>query len=244
MLWRAHHATLIFAHEGAVMQDSQTQKSFFWSYSSLSQFETCPKQWYHVRWARDVVDTPHEANAWGNEAHKHLELAIKGEADVPDSLATLRPVVAQLRAIPGIEAEREYALTEDFKPCKWRSRDAWLRAKIDVYARQGSHALLLDWKFGKRRPGSDQLRLSAAVVMTMDKDIKTVDTGYVWFKDGGKVDSERVESGQLMELWGGFLGRVGRMKAAVAEGVFQPIPSGLCRGWCPVGKERCTFCEG
>lgn len=219
-----------------------TEKPFSWSYSSLTQFETCPLQWWHVRWKRDVVDTPHAAAAWGSEAHTYLERALKGEAEVPESLASLKPTVARLRALPGIAAERECALTEDFKPCRWRSRAAWLRAKIDVYARNNDHALLLDWKFGKRRPGSDQLRLSAAIVMTLDRSIKTVDTGFVWVKDGCSVESEHVKASQLTELWSGFLGRVGRMRVAVKEGVFQPKPSGLCRGWCPVGHERCSFC--
>lgn len=214
-----------------------------WSYSSLTAFEQCPKRYYHTRVKKDVPDPPGEAAKWGTEVHKHLELRVTEQKPLPDSLQYLEPMMAKILATPSDEiyAEKQYCFDADFSPVTWFSKEAWCRSVIDLEVRKGDRALILDHKTGKRKPDSDQLRLFAAVKMTADKTINKVTTGFLWLKDN-KIDKETYTRDDVAGIWQDYLARVARLEAAMLNDKWVPKPSGLCKAWCPVGKNRCSYC--
>lgn len=220
-------------------------KPIAWSYSALSKFETCPYQFYRVKVAKDVKDSMNEAALWGNRLHKAIEDHITGKKEMPKEFHKYRRYADRLIATDSgmVKAEQQLAITPRFKPVSWFGKDVWCRGIIDaaVFNKSGTHALLLDWKTGKRKPDSDQLALFAGLAFIHYPQLKTATTGFVWFKDG-KVDKEQYHRTDQKDIWREFLPRVKRIEDAHAQNKWPCKPSGLCRGWCPV--KDCDFYEG
>lgn len=211
-----------------------------WSFSSLTKFETCPLQFYHVRVARDIVEPEGEAAKWGSRVHKHLEERVRDGVPLPDEINYLEPVVTRIATTPhdSIHVERRYALDENLTSIDWNSPVAWVRAIVDLELRGRRGVVAFDWKTGKRKPGSDQLMLSAAIIMQESPEINTVATGFLWLKES-KVDKEVFHREDLPRIWEGFIMRVERLNNAYAKDRWVAKPSGLCNGWCAV--KQCEF---
>lgn len=212
-----------------------------WSWSSLNAFETCPKQYYHVKIAKDVQEVKHEATLWGSEVHKHLENRARDGAPLPEPLQKYEPLVAKFDAAgDGKLVEKQMAVTSGFKPTEWFAKDVWCRGIVDIGAVQKAKATLLDWKTGKRKPAVGQLKLFAVLAFSHFPDVAVISTGFVWLKEN-KIDKETFKREDAPMIWGEFAPRIVRMKRAFEEGKFPPKPSGLCNGWCPVPHSVCSF---
>ncbi len=210
-----------------------------WSYSSLTSFETCAKRYFHIKVAKDVVEEKHEATTWGTTVHEHLENRALHGTPLPEALSSYEQVLSAVVNIPGeLLVEKELAITSGFQPCEWGADDAWCRGIIDIGKLSGKVAVLLDWKTGKRKPASDQLKLFAAMVFCHYPEIDEARTGFIWMKEG-KVDKETFRRDQLQSIMMEFAPRVARLHRAYNTASFQPKPSGLCSKWCPVPKSSC-----
>lgn len=213
-----------------------------WSYSSLQAFETCPWRWKLTKWTKQVTEPQTGATVEGNKVHKALELHLKGTQALPVSYQHLLPLVERIKASPGkIEAERKIALRADFTECGYFDKDTWYRGVFDVRVLQPASATILDWKTGKRKFDTDQLKLFAATEFKLNPRAEEVHTGYVWLKER-KLDKESFTRDQAPEIWQEFAQRVGRMEHAIKTDNFPKRPSGLCREWCPVGQKLCEHC--
>lgn len=216
-------------------------KSVSWSYSSLSLFESCAKRYYHLKVAKDVVEVPIEAAAWGTEVHGHLENRVRSGTPLPESIEYMEHIVRPIVDHEGEKlVEHKLTINSNLSPTGWVASDAWCRAIIDVGVLTGNKALLLDWKTGKRKPESTQLMLSAGLAFAHFPNVDTVRTAFVWLKTG-QVDSKTYTRDEAPVIWREFVPRVQRLERAFREGNFKPKPSGLCRNWCPVPKHLCTF---
>lgn len=159
-----------------------------WSYSSLTSYETCPKRYFHIKVAKDVVDVPGEAARWGSTVHKHLEDRVRDGTPLPASISSYEPLVAKIANSPNEKLiECEMAVTRDLKPTEWTAPDAWCRGIVDVGLLTGKRALLLDWKTGKRKPESTQLQLFAGLAFSHHPHLEHVSTGFVWLQ-ANKID--------------------------------------------------------
>jgi len=213
-----------------------------WSYSSLQQYETCPRRFKITRIQKLIKEPMTQATIWGNEAHKALELALKGTNALPAKFSSYKPMLDRLKATPGIkEAERNFALTAAFTPTDYWSPDAWVRGKADVTITRSKTGFLFDYKTGKPKEDSDQLNLFAAVLLAEKPFLDRAYTGYLWLAHD-KVDIGIVEREAVPIIWQGFTSRVARMVRSAERDDFPPKPSGLCKEWCPVGKGNCEFC--
>jgi hypothetical protein len=212
-----------------------------WSYSSLTSFETCARRYYHLKVARDVADTKHESAVWGSAVHKHLEDRLRDGTRLPDSISSYESFVAPIARRPGeLIVERQFCIGSNLQPTEWSSSNAWCRGIVDVGVVNGPKALLLDWKSGKRKLESDQLKLFAGLAFSHYPDLKIVFTGFVWLKDG-KVDKQKFSREEAPLIWQEFIPRVRRLERAYEESNFPPKPSGLCRNYCPVPRSKCEF---
>ena len=213
-----------------------------WSYSSLTNFETCPKKFYHTKVSKEVPDPPGEAAKWGTTVHKYLEDHVRDGTPLPDSIGYLQPMMRIILNKSGDKrAEQQLAVTSGYSASEWWGKDTWCRGIIDLAIINGSKAAALDYKTGKRKPDSDQLKLFAGLLFAHFPEIDTVRTGFLWLKDS-KVDTDIFTREQVGEIWGSFLPRVRRMEIAYQTDTWPAKPSGLCRSWCPVGRSRCEFC--
>lgn len=213
-----------------------------WSYSALTAFETCPKRYQLTRVTKQAVEKQTEATIWGNKVHKALELFAKGKQPLPPEFEQYERYVHKILALKGKRVvEERVALTKDFCQTKWMAKDVWVRGIIDIGVVGSETAYLLDWKTGKHRPDTDQLKLFAALAFAMYPWINKVVTGFIWLKVA-KFDKQQFTREQLPEIWNEFLPRLSRVAVAYKEDKWLPKPSGLCKNWCPVGRSLCEFC--
>lgn len=176
---------------------------------------------------------------WGNRVHKALELRIKGEAALPETMVTYEPLVTAIEAKRGIiDAEQKLALNADLEPTGYFAHDTWVRVITDFTVVKGSNAIVGDWKTGKPTPASLQLALCAAVTFAVKPYLEKIVTSFVWLQHGSTTNMIYTKA-DVPGIWQELLPRVARMKDAIITERFPPKPSGLCREWCPVPKRLC-----
>jgi hypothetical protein len=209
-----------------------------WSFSSLTAFETCARRYYLTRVAKTVTEPQTEATTHGNEVHKAFEDAVLKQQPLPDKYVELQPIATKLCTAKGKrEAELKLAIDKSFRPVKWFDKSAWCRGIVDLSIENGTKAVAIDYKTGKRKPDSTQLMLFAALLFHSKQYLQTITTSFVWFKDK-KLDTEKYDREQIGSIWQEFMPRVQRMEHAYDKDKWVAQPSGLCRSWCP-----CTDCE-
>lgn len=214
---------------------------FAWSFSSLSDYLNCPLQYYKVRVSKEIPREETEAMRYGTITHKHLEDRLVEKAPLPEHLTFMERFVRKLETSDGEPfAEQKMAIDDKFEPVDWFDKKAWCRAIVDVGLRTGEAVWQGDYKTGKRKPGSDQLMLSAALRMHSDPEVEYVSTSYIWLKDRKMDSGGKYPRSELPNIWKHFLPRIARLEAAYEKNAWPAKPSGLCP-WCPVTKAHCKF---
>lgn len=211
------------------------------SYSSLKQYENCPKQYYHQRITKEVSSTSNEASSYGERVHKHLEDRIDYKVELPAELRHIEPTVKSLEKaseIGVLKAEMEFTLTRDLRPTTWFARDAWMRSKLDVFIISGTKAFNFDWKTGARRPDYDQLELFSLQIFEHYPDVEKVKSGFIWTRDLA-MDTETYTRGDVPKLWDKVNSKITRIEQSVNTNNWPARPSGLCR-FCPA-QHLCEF---
>lgn len=213
-----------------------------WSYSALTAYETCPHRFNLTRVTKQVKEPQSKEMNWGNKVHKSLEEYAKGNKPLPSGMKQWAKYVDKILARDGKRViEQQVALTKDLRMTTWFAKDVWVRGIIDLGVVGDKRAYLMDWKTGKHRPDSDQMKLFAALAFAAYPWVDEVVTGFIWLKEG-KFDKELYKREQLPEIWSEFLPRLSRVARSYDEDKWKKNPSGLCRNWCPVGKSNCEFC--
>lgn len=202
-----------------------------WTFSSLEKYQTCPKQYYHIRVIRDVKEPPSEHTVWGEKVHTALENYIKNGDPLPDEMQNWVPFMEKVSKLKGKKlTEERFSVDANFQACDWDS--AWSRGIVDLVVIDGDTATVMDYKTGKRKP-SDQLSLYAAYVFAHYPEVNTVQTAFVWLKDR-KVDRGVFTRDDIPTIWQNFLPTVARIDKSFSTEKWPAKPSGLCRQWCHV----------
>lgn len=212
-----------------------------WSYSSLTKYETCPRQYRHLRVLKDVVDPPTEHTRWGNEVHQALEHRVVNKKPLPEGMQQWERIAAKFDNPQGrVFTETKFALTRNLTPCAWTAETCWVRGIIDVGVDAGPRVLLADWKTGKVKHDTDQLKLFAALYMQAKPYVEQVKTAFIWLAHN-KLTKEHYTREHLPDIWEDFIMRSERLKAAFERDKWPAKPSGLCKNWCPVPFSKCEF---
>ena len=219
------------------------KKKFAWSYSSLNQFETCPFRYRETRITKTISEPQSEAMLWGNKLHKELEMYVKDNVPLSKACQPFEPIVKALKDKATnsggvIDAEQKMCLNTDLQETKYFGSDAWVRGIVDVTIESNSKVFIGDYKTGKRKPDSEQLMLSAGMVMQARPWVTEVTNSFLWLKTN-QVDKEVFDRDDLARIWGTFVPRATRMEAAIEEDKMPKRESGLCKNWCPV--HHCEF---
>lgn len=206
-----------------------------WSYSTLVRYETCPRQFYEVKVAKNFVEEESVHQIWGKNVHTAFENYIKGggkpKASLPDTMKQWEGVVDKVLALPAtVHTEVPIALDANFVSAPWDS--CWTRGVIDVMALGDTTAIVIDWKTGKRKQ-TEQLKLYAAYVFAVYPQVNEVETGLVWLQPR-TIDTERIKRDEAPIIWRDFVERAARLESAYERDSWPERPSGLCNGWCPV----------
>jgi len=205
---------------------------FTWSYSALTAFENCPLSYAHSKYYKDVPFVETEALRDGNRKHTALELYAKGIAQPQTEIDIVKPhlkYVDAFKAAGGIlQAEREITLTEQMKPTTWFAKDAWFRAKLDVTIIRDVRANYYDWKTGKVKEDTTQLKICCAALGIVEPELQEFTGKNVWLKTDTVDTGVKLHRSELKQVWMDTLARVHRMRQAWDSEVWQPKPSGLC----------------
>ncbi len=210
------------------------------SFSSLKQFDNCPKRYFHQRIEKSVKDEGGEAAVYGEVVHKALEERVRDKKPLPPALKKHEEVCAQFENIPGVEvfAEQEMVLTKEFTPTGWWDEDAWIRSKLDIVAVKGKTAVVADWKTGKRRPDPFQLDLFALQTFCHYPAVEKVHSTFIWLAED-KTDTFITVRKEVDRLKKNMQYKIKRVEDALETGVWPAKPSGLCN-YCPC-KDFCEY---
>lgn len=207
-----------------------------WTYSQLDKFETCPRQFYHVRVKKDIVEPPTEHTIWGEKVHTALEHRVLNNTPLPEGMSQWEGLAKKVANMPGEKlCEQKLAVDSSFTPVDWKA--AWSRGIADVVVLHKHSAVVLDYKTGKRKL-TEQLMLYAGYAFSTYPEVQTVTTGFVWLKDK-KIDKDTYTREDVPRIWNTFLPRVRKLELAYERDAWPCRPSGLCKGWCPV--KTCEF---
>lgn len=209
--------------------------------SSLLQFNKCPRMYHHERVLRDVERLPPgDAALEGSRLHEQVERRVKhGEAMQDPSLVWVEGRLSAMEA-KGVELESEVALAldEEFRPCAYK--DGWVRGYADLVARNDSAALVIDFKFGKRRVEFIpwlQLEFYALAVFQREPELQVCWARFDWVKSR-KCDLRKYTRADVPMLTKSVLGK---MLTVEREEDWEPRPSGLCGRFCSVPQSKCEF---
>lgn len=207
-----------------------------WSYSSLTKYDTCPRQYYEVRVAKNFVDEENEQSRWGTETHTAIENHFTYSTPIPDRMKAFEAQVLKVRdhvfGTPGefaveIELGIDKTLTEGRA---FDAEDCYARCIVDLLKINANKALNIDWKTGRKKD-SNQLRMSSGIIFANFPEVETVYAGYVWLATG---DITKQVWKRTDDIWKVFYPLLERLEWSKANNAWPPKPSGLCRGWCPV----------
>jgi len=211
-----------------------------WSFSSLSKYFTCPKQYYLTYVNKVIPFEETDATRWGTEVHLALEEYCRDGKPLDEKFLPFKPWADKILSLPGEKFyEREFAVDAGLRPVAFDAPDAWCRGIIDVLVVDGEKALVCDWKTGKVKHDSDQLKLFAGFVMHTYPEVQQVKTVYAWVGHK-KTTPETYTRGDLPAIWEHFVVKARKLAASYENDKWVPKPSGLCNGWCGA-KQHCEF---
>ena len=235
-------------------------KPFTWSWSRLKNFRSCARKHMEVDLKKTYPEPPSPALKWGDEFHKRMADRLSLKRLMPIEYAPYEYLAEKVEATCrelGVTPRVELKLACDAQlgQCGYFDRTVWVRANVDVLIVKPPVVMAIDWKTGKIKPESQQLALTALMVMSHYPDVDHVITKYVWVGSGdpapetvehytrgrshyGDVLGKKVAMQSIESLWMEVEQDLQAMQRAWDSGVYLPTPSGLCVKHCPV-----TTCE-
>ena len=210
-----------------------------WSYSSLKDYLTCPKQYFHLKVAQDFQKKTTEQMLYGTEVHTALEDYARDGKPLAKNYERYKPAMDALLAIPGTKyTEHKMALMFDGTPCDFNSEERWVRGIVDLLIVDGADAYIIDYKTGSNKyPDPKQLKLMALMAYAHFPEIDRIKAGLLFITKNAFVPEEYRRS-DISKLWDNFLGDLERLNLSYENSTWPAKPNSLC-GWCPV--ETCKF---
>ena len=210
------------------------------SYSSISCFETCPKQFQEKYILKTVKFKPNEAAAYGQEGHKVCEDAVKAKTLPTGRWSHVAPVIQSIYNAAGdapLHAEYELGITQDKEPTTfWKG---WLRGKLDLtYKPVPDKAVILDYKFAAYKPSKYNLEMDvfSYLLMKNDEEVEAIKRGLLWLKQespGSPTITTVTRKEDFNRIEDNVLGKIQFIERSVEFDNFPCKVTGLC-GWCDV----------
>ena len=207
-----------------------------WSFSKIKNFETCPKQFYHVTVLNEFPFKDTEATLYGKSFHTACEEFIRDGKPLPPQFSFMQDTMDRLAAMPGEKyCELKMGLTADLEACGFFDKGVWFRGIVDLLIIDGDTARVVDYKTGKSAKYADkgQLQLMALSVFKHFPQVKKV-KGALLFTIANEIVKQDYSVTDEGVLWAPWLQKYAALEKAHETGVWNPRPSGLCRKYCPV----------
>ena len=212
---------------------------FTWSYSSLKEYQNCPKKYHEIRVLKNYTVKETEQMRYGTEVHKALEDYVRDGVELAKNYQRFKPFVDKLISIPGEKyCEYEMALNYNREPCDFKSEDRWVRGIADLVIVDGDYAFIVDYKTGSNKyPDPKQLRLMALMLFTYFPDVQKIKAGLLFVMKNSFVSEEYLRK-DMDKSWAMFEQPLKRLESSYDNDKWQANPTPLCK-WCPV--QSCEF---
>ena len=223
------------------MPQKSVPGAYPWSYSKLKSFDTCPKQYYHLKVLKDYIEPESPAMLYGNQFHKAAEDFIASDKPLPKRFDFALPTMKALRAMKGDKLpENKFGLTENMEPCGFFEKKRVLyRGIADLIIINGKKARVFDHKTGGNTKYADpgQLELMALTTFAHFPEVEKIDAALL-FVVCKEIIKRSYTRDDIPALWDKWNKKYSALEAAHENDVWNPKPSGLCRKHCLV-----TSCE-
>ena len=221
------------------LQEGLQLADFTWSYSSLKQYQNCPKQYYEIKVAENYTIIPSEQMKYGTEVHKALEDYVKEGKELAVNYLRFKSAVDALKDIPGDKyPEYEMALYKDRTVCDFSDPKRWVRGIVDLLIVDRDYAFIVDYKTGSNKyPDPKQLRLMSLMTFAHFPQVNKIKAGLLFVMHGSFI-TEEYERKDIDKSWEKFYGPLERLDNSYETNVWPPNPTPLCR-FCPV--RSCDF---
>ena len=178
------------------------------SYSSLSQFITCPKQYEAHKVLKYIPFTDTAATIYGKDVHTAAEVYIRDGVAIPEKYNYIKSYLDTLNNIKGdkyCELELGIALREgNYEECDFNADDRYWRGIADlvIVDEEDHKAYIIDYKTGKSAKYADtkQLALLAAAVFLKYPTIKTI-KGMLLFVVSKEIIKEDYEYDKRFDIF-------------------------------------------
>jgi CRISPR/Cas system-associated exonuclease Cas4 (RecB family) len=212
---------------------------YTWSFSSLKEFQQCPRKYYECRVAKNYTFKETEATIYGKEVHAALEEYVRDNKPLAKNYERFKDQVDALIAIPGEKlCEYEMGLTRDKKACDFNEPNRWVRGIADLIIIDRDYAFIIDYKTGSNKyPDTKQLRLMALMVFEHFPQVNKVKAGLLFVMHKTFITDEYKREDKDLS-WAIFEKALARLDNSYDANMWLPSPTPLCR-WCPV--KSCEF---
>lgn len=248
-----------------------SRKQISWSWSRLDCFEQCPRKFQGTYITKDFPKPDFEAAhfAKGKAAHFLMEEHFKTGCDLKQTVYKymddrgkmhytihagpsviqqfnfdfrfLDKFCATINKATQVIPEMQVTFGVRMNELSWFDKKAWCRVIFDLLIIVGDFALVIDWKSGKVKPYSDQLKLFAGAVMTKYPQVKQVLTAYVWLEHPNQAPVWAEYSTLDHEaIWMEFGDRAELIQLANESGNWPAKKNMFC-GWCDALPSQCEF---
>lgn len=211
-----------------------------WSYSRLSVFERCPKQYYYSS-IKKIKTPQHPAAERGTRIHEAAERYIKGEDGIfPKDLLMFKDAFEDLQKMykeGTVVVEEDWAFDIDWKPTGWSEKNTWGRYKIDAYVKKDDKTTVIDFKTGRyagnEKAHEGQCALYAVATSYKFPKAKEIQAE-LWYLDHGKITRHSYTIEELEIRKKDFHDRALALCTATK---YEATPSFYACRWCYFGKE-------
>lgn len=214
-------------------QDQQMLIMMTQSPTSLSTFNTCPKQYEAKYITKEVQFEQNEHAKFGDLLHKSIEMYLNGLEPLPVILKPLQPTLARMRGCL-VGAEVKLGVTREGQAVDFFDKSAYQRCIVDAILSNADQSVFvcIDWKTGKKREAKIQHDFIKRCMRAKYPNAKIIVLFLYLFQ--GKYDREElpVECG-VNSMWD-LQNLMNNLQATYASGEFKPKKSGLCLKWCDV----------
>ena len=209
---------------------------YTWSYSSISLFVQCPRKYFRLRVAKDIVEPEQTHLLYGTAVHKAAEEYIRDGTPIPTKFSQFQKQLDAMKELKGEKyCEHEMGLRKDFSPCAFNDPDVWARGIVDLLVLNGETARIIDYKTSKSSQYADRKQLELLSLLTFKHfpQVKKIKAGLLFLVVEDLVPAE-FTADQQPEAWIKWINDVERLEAAFTWDVWNPRPNFTCRNFCAV----------
>lgn len=171
-----------------------------WSFSRLTDFETCPYK-FRLKYVEKLPEAPNPSAERGTNIHKQYEDFMRGQGPCPSEF--FKPYLERFTFEEGAHwsLETEWAFNKEWEPCSWFDKQAWVRIKPDLHVQHlESKNTVIDYKSGKesifKHAAQGQLYAVGSYLMRPAAKVSVE----LWYHDLNKSTPTTYNETQILKL--------------------------------------------